>query len=315
MELATGIEKPIDNQILPPRIITQLYRSLIDIIVQSVETTTNDIREIMRLARILWPLYIKPLDKCANKFKARESTDGSPQVENSLLTRDVLETLGQALRPHIKMVLQQCLLQPTKSISVSSTCSEQNSIEDLPHLFKFMLLAAYLCQTNKSDHDQLLYTNARSGRRRNRKGANSHSEGLTHGSSRAALKHMKSERISCFPLERMLSVFSSICNKYANGGTESADAAASVGVDKEIYQDINVFQLGSISLMKCLSELRQHGLIHDAYSTKSTARDPSMAYSKSVTSTQLCCTLSKNRAKDIAEGLGFPLDDYLTENK
>ena len=123
------------------------------------------------------------------------------------------------------------------------------------------------------------------------KGANSHSEGLTHGSSRASLKHMKSERISC------------------------SGAAASVGVDKEIYQDINVFQLGSISLMKCLSELRQHGLIHDAYSTKSTARDPSMAYSKSVTSTQLCCTLSKNRAKDIAEGLGFPLDDYLTENK
>lgn len=98
------------------------------------------------------------------------------------------------------------------------------------------------------------------------KGANSHSEGLTRGSSRAALKHMKSERISC------------------------SGAAASVSVDKEIYQDINVFQLGSISLMK-LFELREHGLIHDAYSTKSTARDPRMAYSKSVTSTQLCCTL------------------------
>lgn len=97
MDLATGIES---------RIIAQLYRYLIDIIVQSVKTSTNDIRKIIRLARILWSLYIEPLNKCTNKFRARERTDTSPKVERSLLTRDIVETLGQALRLHINKVLQ-----------------------------------------------------------------------------------------------------------------------------------------------------------------------------------------------------------------
>lgn len=55
--------------------------------------------------------------------------------------------------------------------------------------------------------------------------------------------------------------------------------------------------------------------MNGAYSTKSHARDPSKAYSKSVISTQLCYTLSKNQANNITEGLGFLLDDYLTDNK
>ena len=43
------------------KFIHTLHKSLVEIVVQSVENTTRDIREMQRLLRLLWPLYLNPL--------------------------------------------------------------------------------------------------------------------------------------------------------------------------------------------------------------------------------------------------------------
>ena len=318
MRLATGIPQASGTG-LPSTIITQLYKSLIDIVIQSVESTTRDVREVLRLTRMLWPIYVEPLSKYDQiELTYEDSIDGSVDSKNVFLTRNTLEKLGQALRPHTRLMLQRCLLRPGRTITIPPATADRNEVasstDELPYLAKFLLLAAYLCQTNKADQDQNLYTNARSGRRRKTRGDNSHSESLTHASSQKALQQLRSDRIVSFPLERMLSVFSSICNKYANDETKKKS-------QNDLLYDatnepINVIQLGSLSLMKCISELRQHGLVHEASASGGFyTADTSKAYSKSITSTKFACNLSRERAQRIAKGLGFPLNDYLTENK
>ena len=93
-------------------------------------------------------------------------------------------SLGQALRPHdTRLMLQRCLLRPGRTITIPPATADSNEVastDELPYLAKFLLLAAYLCQTNKADLDKNLYINARSGRRRKTRGDNSHSESLTH---------------------------------------------------------------------------------------------------------------------------------------
>lgn len=274
-----------------------------------MESTTRDIREVLRLTRMLWPVYIKPL----GKFADIESSDEDVGFTTDPLTRRCLEKMGQALRPHIRTALKQCLLRPGRTIRQRIEGSKKTpSVNQIPYLGKFMLLAAYLCQRNKADHDKLLYTNARSGKRRNARNNSSHSESLTHASSQKALQQLRSDRIASFPLERMLSVFSSICNKYAND--DKKETSRNDMLFHITSGVINISQLGSLSLMKCISELKQHGLINEA-STFVGSLDSRKAYSKSVTSTRFICNLSREMAEDIAQDLGFPLKDYLTENQ
>jgi hypothetical protein len=112
-------------------------------------------------------------------------------------------------------------------------------------------------------------------------------------------------------------VFSSICNKYANDETKNKSQHDLLyDATRSTNAPINSIQLGSLSLMKCISELRQHGLVHEASASGGfNTADTSKAYSKSITSTKFACNLSRERAQRIAKGLGFPLNDYLTENK
>ena len=46
---------------LGTKLIGTLHKSLVEIVVQSVGNTTRDVREMQRLSRLLWPLYLNPL--------------------------------------------------------------------------------------------------------------------------------------------------------------------------------------------------------------------------------------------------------------
>lgn len=309
MQLVTGVVDTSDIMLVAHEtLIKQLYKSLVDIIIQSVESTTRDVREMLRLARMLWPTYIGPLGTYVYPVGPHD-----PSV-NSAVSGNILEKLGQDLRPHIRQMLPQCLLRPGRALS--STNAVASVSNELPYLAKFMLLAAYLCQTNKADHDQVLYTNKRGGRKK-KKGDN-HSESVTHASSQQSQRELKLDRVTSFPLERMLSVFSSVCNKYAQNG-EDVDTTRANHPSDTVNGTVNVARLGTTSLMKCLSDLRQCGLIHEASASATSASasnitDGNMVYSKSITSTKYTCSLSRRQAEAISKDLNFPLHLYLTEN-
>jgi len=111
----------------------------------------------------------------------------------------------------------------------------------------------------------------------------------------------------------MLSVFSSICNKYAANGSTSLDSK------RDSFENgggIDASRLGNVSLMNCLTELRQHGFIEEASNSAGKhIGDKNLAYSRSMTSVKFMCTLSEKEAKAMAKNVNFPLNEYLLENK
>jgi hypothetical protein len=289
--------------------IRQLYKSLVDIIIDSVESTTHDIGEILRLTRMLWPLYLEPLKKRYAQSKTSIST--TPLVVN----RELLEKLGENMRPHLRKLITNCLYRPFRSLKTSRSSaaavhSETYSIS-LPYYTKFLLLAAYLCQTNRADTDRLLYTNYRAGRKRRKRldaNSNNNNDAPSHAASHTA---SFIDRVPSFPLERMLSVFSSICNKYASKIVcNTADPGAPITLTND---SIDTAHLGNLSLMRCLLELRHCGLLEEAASSGTDWSDEKLAYSKSMSSTKFICRLSKQEANEIAKSLNFPLDAYLIQ--
>lgn len=264
---------------------------------------------MLRLIRMLWPVYLEPLGRINMNNHSTNTTFNS----SSPIDQDTLEKLGQHLRPHLRRNLPHCLLRPGR-VFISAPSSLDTTCQQIPYLSKFLLLAAYLCQTNKADQDRILYTNQRTGQRRNRSSnKNNQSEALTHGSSQRSQREVKMERMTSFPLERMLSVFSSICNKYA---VNKSNSKGSKNHPSENEDGIDVSQLGNMSMINCLTELRCHGLIEEASNSAGKyIGDKKLAYSRSMTSAKFMCTLSEKEAQAMANNVNFPLDDYLLENK
>ena len=295
-------EKPMD-------LIVQLYKSLVEVLVQSVESTTRDLREILRLLRIIWPFYLKPLlnnkDNKTGKDLLDQCYSNDGESNYAALSGHVSEVLGSNVRPYIRRMLNECLLRPGQTMQEQQVQNQnkEKSIhvvsfaESLPYYSKFLLLAAYLCQSNKADLDRKLYTNTSSGRRSRRKKGNNDSfvEMITHASSTKAQQRLRSERIPSFPLERLLSIFSSITGKYATSGTTTK---------------VSVDNLGSISLFASLAELRELGYLTCTNANSSANTNRTMI----APLTKYICNLSKNEAILLSSQVKFPISNYLAEN-
>ena len=294
--------------------LVQLYKALTGILIQSVESTTRDVREMLRLLRIIWPFYLKPLVNDENDELLQECFPGDPDNdEEFVLSGRAIEKLGQKVRPYVRRMLNECLLQPGQTLHMDindSQVPEQSQkdnnyghrtstfAQDLPYNSKFLLLAAYLCQSNKSEHDRKLYTNKASGKRKQNKKNQQNAtsvENITHASSRKAQQNLRSERTSSFPLERMLSICSSIYSKYAE-----ALPGSKTSVDN----------LGTISFFANIAELRQLGFLTCTNPTHDTTKS---FYSKAVPFSKYTCNLSREEADSISSQLNFPLKDYLAE--
>lgn len=307
MELVVGKCAGTYKYTSDPSII-QLYKSLVDIVIHSVESATHDIGEILRLTRMLWPLYLGPLKK--RNAQNKKSIPAGPIIVN----RELLEKLGENVRPHLRQLVTKCLLRPFRTLPTNRASAASHSDAStvcLPYFTKFLLLAAYLCQTNRADTDRLLYTNYRAGRKRRRKTeANSNSNNNdtpTHASTHGSFL----DRVPSFPLERMLSVFSSICNKYASKLV--CDSAGPGTITKLRAESVDTAHLGNLSLMRSLLELRHCGLLEEAASSGIDWSDEKLAYSKSMSSARFICRLSKQEAIEIAKSLSFPLEAYLIQ--
>jgi hypothetical protein len=278
---------------------------MVEILVQSVESTTNDVREMIRLARILWPIYVMPLNGLGNQLLKQCCSSNGGGNEN-ILNGKVSVELGEKARFHIKRLLNECLLQPYKSLrDVTPGKDKQATVEkngstlagSLSYRTKFLLLAAFLCQSNKADHDRKLYTNQASGRRKRRRKNQQNenaAENITHASSAKAQQLLRSEKVPSFPLERLLSIFSSISAKYSTGMKHFVN---------------NVDELGSIGLIANLNELRQLG-----YLTRTSSSTNSVLDKNRIVATKYICNLSQNEAIQLAKDVKFPLANYLSEN-
>lgn len=298
------------------------YSSLLGWFISNVKGSTQDLTEIIRLARLLWPEYVAPLDGSAGSInpafelamtrvlchlKVNEnetsaacicsacvclsSADGTQSgVGFAELKQQLFEKLDKNIRETMRGFLSSVVLMPGRVLSKRSS---KPYAERLSYVTKFLLLAAFLCQNKKAESDKNLFTKKSTGK--SRRSTNKTDVGSSYASSSAELKQLTVRQPS-FPVERLLSVFYSIMGSYGKHSVHQNGEGADVS------------EMGTERLFRNISQLNATGLIRRVGFSNTNA-------SKNIDSTEMTaakftCTLSREDAHLIAESVGFPLDKY-----
>ncbi len=300
-----------------------LYSSMMNSFVPSVISSTHDISEIVRLARLLWPEYVSPLDRlcsriddssiielawqvlvCLESISVSEmqchpsaccafcqclnsqSVSNPPAAEMNVMKQRLSEELDKNIRDKMRGLLSSTVMMPGRVLSMNSSPYAGR----LPYTTKFLLLAAFLCQNKRAEQDINLFTTTNTGK--SRRGRNN--IGLAYATSRKDL----TQRLQSFRLERMLSVFYSIIGQYGHGHYisykgEGASTSAQLGTT-HLFQSISMLiasKMLQISGSSKVNEKYDHDLSE-------------MVLAK------FSCTLCQDDARVIASSVGFPLKKY-----
>ena len=234
----------------------------------------------------------------------------------------ILEMLDIKGRKPMREIMLKCLFAPVQKL-YTTAYPESNpdatylqtlrelqgsSLAQLSYMAKFLLLSAYLCQKNRQEQDLALFTHHNKGRRRKTSSEGNNAgdgEGELFASSAAAQQQLRSFRLAGFPLERMLSVFSSILSKY---GSESEFLSGKIEQDGYF----NVTEVGSTQLFACLAELRDFGLLCDMNGGLSAGAAAGTGQID-MTSKKYTCNLTDADATALAKELEIPLQKYLLQ--
>lgn len=284
-----------------------IYGSMINSLVPSVKSSTYDMTEMIRLARLLWPEYVSPLR--TNDLQSvqlqivdclkRDTTTAVKQCSNracpfctqsattdrggdlTSLKNSLFEKLDRNVRESMRSLLSNAVLMPGRSIARHP---DTPYAERLPHTTKFLLLAAFLCQNKRPEKDVNLFTTNNTGK--SKRGSKT-DEGAAYAFSSSDLRQLRSVRQPSFPLERMLSVFYSIISQYGTTG-ETTTVVAELGTER-LFR--NIAQLISTELVRSVSSNTKIDVM-DAMAEK------------------FSCPLAREDASVIASSVGFPLDKY-----
>mmetsp|Transcript_7429 Transcript_7429/g.20633 ORF Transcript_7429/g.20633 Transcript_7429/m.20633 type:complete len:1161 (+) Transcript_7429:327-3809(+) len=231
----------------------------------------------------------------------------------------ILEMLDIKGRKPMREIMSKCLFAPVQKLDTTAYPESHpdatylrslrnlqgSSLAQLSYMAKFLLLSAYLCQKNRQEQDLALFTNHNKGRRRKTSSEGNNAgdgEGALFASSAAAQQQLRSFRLTGFPLERMISVFSSILSKYGSESELLKDTTQEDGY-------LNVTGVGSTQLFGCLAELRDFGLLCDMNGGLSAGGEIDMAAKK------YTCNLSDADATGLSQELEIPLQKYLLQER
>ncbi|KAL7473944.1 hypothetical protein ACHAXS_014311 [Conticribra weissflogii] len=319
----TSEEVPcIPYSFLRSKLHDMLYNSMLNMFLPSIERRTRDLSEISRLARMLWKEYVAPLDSiedatmdqsihmlmkqifvsiyserrssmniCSsncNFCQQLSSKSESNPIETKFGTAktQLIGKLDQRARESMRILLSTCVMMPGRVIRKEHGMPYP---ERLPYTTKFLLLSAYLCQNKRPDHDANLYTSKNTGK--SRKKVDSSTAGSAYATTSSELKQITG-RTPTFPLERMLSIFSSIVGQYGTFLSRRDDGAPAVA------------PLGTERLFRVVSQLRATGLLEVTGKIDSGDNPLDLMHAK------LSCNLSREDAKVIAASVDFPLETY-----
>mgnify|MGYP001803590930 CR=1 FL=1 len=264
---------------------------------QSTYDLTKNIKEIIRFGRLLWIRYTQPLQPSrideTLAWILRKLASFQPPVKASShrVEQELFTFLDRKMLSQVRSLVEEHLF----ALSVPTLGKQpQLSHHDMPDRAKYLLLAAYLCQSNRPDRDKHLFTIQKNGRRR--KSAvegNSASQDTAFGTN-ANNGQPKSLRLRAFPLERMLSVFVSLVALHRMDPEKDA-----IEEDAEI-----LLSLGDDSLQRNIELLEREGVLHSQPSSGST--DPVRLSGR-----RYWCELTEDEALRVAESMQFPLSQYM----
>jgi len=232
--------------------------------------------------------------------------------------KHILAFLDKQILPQTRLLLDQCmycctdLRQPEHSVSTTNTTMSHGNAplapglshksqfeENASYLNKILMLAAFICQTNRADRDKQLFTIQKNGKKNNASKKSTPGEDLAFGAART-----QKFKNRMFPMERMLSVFVSIVGLNQRN-LKSKSSSESIPANQ-----INPGRIGSSDFFEALAHLRDTGVLHEKAGT-SVATAAATSETVNMANPKFWCSLSKDEADFIATSVNFPLDNYL----
>ncbi len=297
-----------------------VIKSFVDTLVQSTLSYTRDLREIIRVGRSLWPVYLEPfepgqIDQTILFVGACTTTIDIHSIQTKLkefLTSKILPRIREALER--MYVLSDGCPARSKAMRFKDAPKDppfgiglprrEDDRGDIPYLSKCLLLAAYICQHNHPDQDSSLFTIQRSGKRKRKQvlAKEGQQQQLTFGSTNNDQQQLKVLRPRTVLLERMLSVFVSIIGLHQHQ-KKRQDSPFAAGVGRDLMT-----QLGNQPFFNSLTHLRDLGLLRECsggivvglLNTKISTIAP-----------RYWTTLTFHEAELIAASIHFPISKYL----
>lgn len=319
----------------------KIVRLFWNTLIQSISDSTRNIYEFIRLGRALWPWFVAPLHPGAirttmegvtNKLHIPLSEISRPEHSRQV-EDEIANVLGTRFHQHVSSLSygeesltcvsldEAGLIVPMKLIASSRVAGRSNDRlkpcqGQQPCLRTCLLLAAFICQHNKADHDRKIFSTHGNGRRRKSRAKDDlyggNDEDLAFGSSTSGDaaqqrgEQLKSLRPRPFPLERALSIFVTLV-RLNPAVTERATllplgTVTGRGEDLETLMD----SLGSTRLHTDVQHLIDSGYLHRA-----SFQGSIKAEQISLSNARFWCSLTKEEAIEIAEQLDIPLEKYL----
>lgn len=283
----------------------RVVKSFLNILLQSLYGGCRDLKEIVRLGRSLWPLYVLPLHSTRIDQTLKAVKKNCPLAKDTIATtttsgKYILSYLDHQILTHMRQKLNHSIYTlrddghktHLEKLNFCGAHNKQTSgsevLQTLPYLTKCLLLAAFICQTNRADKDKQLFTIQKNGKKNSTNKRKSPTEDIAFG---AATKSAASKfcRPRMFPMERMLSVFVSIVGLNQEYNTSS-------NLRQHKGNGVDPSATGSPEFFESLSYLRDVGLLHD---------------NENLATPRYWCSLTKDEAEAISQSVNFQLGNYL----
>ena len=345
-----------------PTLKSKLVHSFWNTVIQFVSDTTRDVTDFIRIGRALWPTYVSLLhphkiqstmQKVAYRLNVSPVTEvvHHPRIEEELISYlsaqfypKITSLASRTDNGLVLMALNEdgCSLDDGIVHNHSSTTiassilnrSSDNNVSPSPHSFlrQCLILAAFICQSNRADQDKKMFSVQAGGKRRKRKsnedlyGGNDEDiafgdggGGGSGGGTVGRAEQLKSLRLKSFPLERVLSIFVSLVQFNPMDAATSnflvgSRATTHDGGDHLMLS--KTVRMGSQRLQNDLSYFIDSGKLHPHYpasssSTTANFNNNNKGEQINLSAPRFWCSLTKDEALAIADSINIQLERYL----
>ena len=272
-------------------------------LVQFVSDSTRDIKDFVRLGRALWPVFIAPLHPQQIDATLKSIAGGTTSNNDTAVETKLLTFLGQKLFQYTGTIsgedITSLLLDPS-SIGQPPRAPLSQCHINLPYYQSCLLLAAFICQHNRSDLDKKVFAAEGNGKRRKKQSQDNQNKGddehLAFSSSSSELKQLQSLRPRPFQVERVLSIFVTLVRLNP----------IKLGHFPEIDDGERMKRLGSSFLYKDLAQLIDLGYLHSTNFVGNIKTEQI-----NFNGAKFWCSMTREEAITIARRVNIPLDNYI----
>jgi hypothetical protein len=313
-----------------------LKRKLIDsfwhAVIQFVSDTSRDVTDFIRVGRALWPTFVSPLhpttiESTMQKVADRLKVDPVADVVRHHKLEEALTLLVSAqFYPKVNLLagrdgngLTLMALNEDGRVldqvvaNAPSDSSKEGRSSNHSFLRQCLILAAFVCQSNKADQDKKMFSVQANGKRRKRKatgdlyGGNdedvAYGEASTGSGSVGQAEQLKSLRLRSFPLERVFSIFVSLV-RFNPMKTELSGSINSLGED--VDDSLLTTMMGSQRLHDDIAHFIDSGKLHPTNYTGIVKGEQI-----NLSSARFWCSVTREEAMSIADSINVPLEKYL----